>query len=203
MKRFAKHFSLLIVVAALTMLFGFSAEDNEDEEKLEYVSSNRCKMCHNLSSTGKYFDDWQSKKHYTTFFALEGDERKDPECLKCHTTGYGEEGGFDPKDFEPPFKSVEEIEKTANERKYIGEMLGVQCEACHGPGENHIKSKLRGDVVPVVHKKPPKEVCEKCHNDSNPHWDPERYELPNGETSGFYYEEAIKIISHDVEKDED
>ena len=39
----------------------------------------------------------------------------------------------------------------------VGELKGVQCEACHGPGRNHVKGleqKFKGVTT---------EVCETCH----------------------------------------
>ncbi len=43
------------------------------------------------------------------------DYSKDKDCLGCHVTGLGKEGGYDPED--PGIY-----------------LLGVSCESCHGPG---------------------------------------------------------------------
>ncbi|MBZ0254800.1 cytochrome c family protein [bacterium] len=131
-------------------------------------------MCHNRTSSGKFFDDWEESTHAKAFELLKGDEQKNPECLACHTTGYGKPGGF---------VSLEETPKLAS----------VQCEMCHGPGEKHIKSK-KDNVIP--HEWGPEaKTCEKCHNDKNPNWDPNRYEK-DGKKSGFIYELAVKKINH-------
>jgi hypothetical protein len=46
------------------------------------------------------------------------DYRQDPDCVGCHSTGFGHEGGFDPKD----------------PGRYL---VGVGCESCHGPGSDY------------------------------------------------------------------
>ena len=69
----------------------------------------------------------------------------DSECLACHTTGYGEPSGF------------ESIETTPD-------LVGVQCEACHGPGEAHSLNPqdmaVRKGMKAYVHGE---NVCVKCH----------------------------------------
>lgn len=50
-------------------------------------------------------------------------EAANPECLSCHATGYGRPTGYDP---------VAETEGAPY-------LLGVQCEACHGPGTLHAR----------------------------------------------------------------
>lgn len=152
-----------------------------EEEKPEYVGMARCKMCHNRASSGKYVDSWEETLHAKAFEALKGGEQKDPKCLPCHTTGYGEPGGF---------ASLEETPK----------MVGVQCEVCHGPGELHIKSKP-DNVIPNQGV-PTEETCVKCHREEgNPNWNPEKYTKPDGTKTGFYFEEAVKKINHQDVRD--
>ena len=43
---------------------------------------------------------------------------------------------------------------------------------------------------------PVEKTCVACHNADNPTWDPERYIIDSGETSGFDFDQAFKIISH-------
>lgn len=151
------------------------------EENLAYVGASKCKMCHNKKSEGKFFDDWEESVHAKAFELLKGDEQKNPECLKCHTTGHGKPGGF---------VSLEESPK----------LTGVQCEMCHGPGEKHIKSK-KDNVIPNAGKPTTDAMCIKCHNDSNPNWNPERYTKPDGSKTGFYFEEAVKKVNHSKAKE--
>src|SRR5206468_12752359 len=58
---------------------------------------------------------------YTTLFRsslAKGDKWKDPECVRCHVTGYHQPGGFDDPEKSP-------------------HMTNVQCEICHGMGGGH------------------------------------------------------------------
>jgi DnaJ-class molecular chaperone len=78
----------------------------------------------------------------------------DAECLKCHTTGYGEETGY---------KTI------ANK-----DLQGTSCEACHGPGSEHeaISKKFANQKPTPAQEKQardsiwmmlPKNVCVECH----------------------------------------
>lgn len=154
---------------------------SQAEEDLAFVPAKKCKLCHNKASTGKFFSDWEDSKHAKAFELLKGDEQKNPECLKCHTTGFGKKGGF---------VSLEESK----------DLVGVQCDMCHSPSEKHIKSK-KDDVIHHVGKVEEKR-CTFCHNDSNPNWDPEKYTLEDGSKSGFDYKQAVKKVNHSAVRDE-
>ncbi|MBI1388139.1 MAG: hypothetical protein GC154_06795 [bacterium] len=165
----------LIVGTAGLLLFPAQPSVSDEADDIAFVGAAKCKMCHNKSSSGKFYDDWEAGPHAKAFEVLKDDEKKDPKCLKCHTTGYGMKDGF---------VSLEETEK----------MAGVQCEMCHGPGEKHIKSK-KDNVIPHVWK-PVEETCKKCHNEENPNWDPNRYTDADGNKTGFDYKQAVKKINH-------
>ena len=184
---------------ALLVAMTFSLSQAKDEAKLKFVGAAKCKMCHNMKSSGKYFDDWIDKKHAQAFYLLKGDEQKNPDCLKCHTTGYGEPGGFTVDKLPVPFAKFEDMKKSSEISKYVKGMFSVQCEMCHGPGEKHIKSKRNKEVIPHAWE-PDEKTCAKCHNDTNPNWNPEKYTDEDGKKSGFDYKQAVKIISHKVEK---
>ena len=87
------------------------------------------------------------------------DYTTDPECLSCHTTGYGKEGGFVDEESSP-------------------HLMGVGCEMCHGPGGTYVadeymslknKDYKRADLAAVGSVYPPQEEqCTTCHNDLSP-----------------------------------
>jgi hypothetical protein len=134
------------------------------------------------------------------------DYSSDPKCLKCHTTGYKEVGGYG-----HPKKSRR------------SPMTSVSCEACHGPGSKYVKimKKVKntkkapagtekalvsaGLILPGrtdVTKKgkkldTSKLVCLKCHNKESPAFkgfDPvERL----GEKSAMHKRIKLKYIKHD------
>lgn len=110
----------------------------------KYVGAKKCRSCH-----PKPYKTWRKTKHYKTFKKLEGGEKKNPDCLKCHTTGYGQPGGF---------VSEEETPK----------MTGTGCESCHGRGSAHIEAAKNapetGKWDKMISKVPLGTACANCHN---------------------------------------
>ena len=80
-----------------------------------YVGKNTCAACH----YDKY-RTWKHEKHALAFEILPKKYRQDPECLNCHTTGYGEPTGFKDSATTP-------------------HLAGITCESCHGAGSEHAK----------------------------------------------------------------
>lgn len=116
--------------------FAYGAKD------AKYVGSPACQACHL-----KDYMSWKKMKHAKVFDDLIGAETANPDCLKCHTTGYGKEGGF------------VSAEKTAG-------LKGVGCEACHGAGSAHVeaaKSAPKTGAWDTMIKKTP-DTCTECHN---------------------------------------
>lgn len=135
-----KRMFLCLMVTAL-LVGGLSLRANGKEEakkKVEkagpsYVGSSKCKTCHAAT-----YKSWEKTKMADTFELLKPKERaeakkkaklkpehdysSDTNCLKCHTTGYKEPGGFG---------HPEKSEKSP--------LTSVSCEACHGPGSEYTK----------------------------------------------------------------
>jgi len=135
-----------------------------------FVGSNKCKACHI-----KEWKSWAETKMAKSFDVLKAGERaeakkaagldpakdytKDATCVPCHTTGYGEKGGF------VDFASTPKL-------------VGVGCESCHGAGGTYIKPEhmslknkeyKKADIVAVglVDKVGPAQ-CTSCHNSESP-----------------------------------
>ncbi|MBL8821067.1 MAG: hypothetical protein JNJ77_00665 [Planctomycetia bacterium] len=87
----------------------------------------------------------------------------DPDCVKCHVTGYGYKGGF------------ESAEKTPH-------LFGNGCENCHGPGSLHAGQPSnpvfrKPMFLSMEDKKKTGEMCMKCHDlDNDPHFDIAKWE---------------------------
>lgn len=114
-----------------------------------FASSGRCASCHT-----KEIAKWSFSKHARAWETMIIEEQtKNPECITCHTTGFGQKGGFG----EP---------STNNIRKY----KAVQCEACHGPMRGHPEEAS-------IHSQPvTQETCLACHDEANsPNFQWERY----------------------------
>ncbi len=108
-----------------------------------YVGADKCSACHPAQ-----FKKWQNTHHAQAFATLskKGRQSLQSSCLRCHTTGYGEPGGFlNPTD--------------------SAHLAGVQCEACHSAGSRHIKDvKLSGwDAVGDCINCRLRKVCMLCH----------------------------------------
>ncbi|MDH5790457.1 MAG: cytochrome c family protein, partial [Nitrospinota bacterium] len=99
-----------------------------------YATEQTCLTCH-----AKEHDLWSKTGHSRAYAALEEVNKSfDPECLACHTTGFGKPGGF-----------ISEID-TAN-------LKNVQCEMCHGARLEHIQNPKKG------FKEDARTACGKCH----------------------------------------
>lgn len=110
-----------------------------------YVGVESCKKCHQ-----KAYESWADTPHAAAYATIaETDQWNDPDCLLCHTTGYGEMSDVETGMIEPRF-------------------WNVQCESCHGMGTGHSRSP--GAAAVAEH------VCTDCHNQSNsPDFDYEAY----------------------------
>jgi len=130
--------SLMAVVVFVLLAMAASAADNKT-----YIGSAACGQCHEkeLASFSKYAKKAHSFKSIQVMASkLDPSELK--ECYACHTTGYGQPGGF------------VSLEKTPD-------LANAGCEVCHGPGSAHAES---GD--PALIKAHPKvEECQTCHNE--------------------------------------
>ncbi|MCK5237613.1 MAG: hypothetical protein KAR06_11615 [Deltaproteobacteria bacterium] len=112
----------------------------EEEGKVRsngsYIGASICARCHQ-----PFMEGWQSSRHAKAFNSLEEvGKSMDPECIKCHSTGHGEEGGF--------YSAVS-----------TPELANVQCEVCHGPGREHL-ADYDMPMKPVG-----KSTCLGCHTE--------------------------------------
>jgi len=83
---------------------------------LSYVGSSTCGICHKI-----VYDHWNKTTHGTAYDTLvRKGYQYDPECIQCHTTGYGYISGF--------------LNYENN-----SSLINVGCESCHGAGSTHIK----------------------------------------------------------------
>jgi len=157
----------LFLLAGLSFLVSAPALQAGDHA---YVGNKKCKGCHL-----KQFKSWEQTKMANTYDVLKPGERSeakqaagldpakdystDPTCVKCHSTGYGEESGF------------VDIESTPY-------LAGVGCEMCHGAGGTYIKAEHmslknkeydKAAVVAVgLVDKVGEARCVGCHNSESP-----------------------------------
>jgi len=105
-----------------------------------YASSAGCVSCHSAE-----FARWAYTDHARAWQSLLARGATDnPECIGCHSTAFGQEGGWG------------EL-REGNIRRF----KGVQCEACHGPMGGH------PDNPRVAPKGMSPERCVGCHDAAN------------------------------------
>jgi hypothetical protein len=117
---------------------------NEPVVGRAFVGASRCAPCH-----AEAHRRWSVSPHAraTADLAIDHQE-KNPECLSCHATALGKPGGY-------PQPGPD--------------LSGVQCEACHGPGEGH---PPKGLPPPP----PSAQTCGTCHTPrDSPHFDADGY----------------------------
>ncbi len=105
----------------------------------KYVGASACFHCHQAE-----YQVWQATKHASSFDSLLGNEKQKYYCLQCHTTdGAQHLAGF--------------------------KIKNVECEACHGMGEAHVKAHTLQDKTLIAESKmtiPNREkLCLRCHGD--------------------------------------
>jgi nitrate reductase cytochrome c-type subunit len=129
-----------------------------------YVGSDRCTDCHKAAK-----EVWEKTPHHNAYQTLvdakqPSNRQYDPECIVCHTVGFGYKNGFT------------SAEKTAK-------LKNVGCESCHGPGSLHVNAPNNVDLQLSMNpwKAPAGETevakgrrirriddaCQKCHDPEN------------------------------------
>ena len=138
--RAASYVVIVGLISLAASLFVSSSLRAGPAEDATYVGASKCKKCHS-----KLLREWETTAHAKNFglLALMGRDQ-DTECVRCHSTGYGEASGF------------VDLATTSS-------LAGTTCEACHGPGSEHIgygkKAKERARASISV----PTGTCVKCH----------------------------------------
>lgn len=111
--------------------------------KSPFATSDKCKDCH-----PEVHEIWANSRHAKAMDTLKKTSQEfDPECVSCHATGVMIRNGF------------------AN-MKDTPELGNVQCEACHGPAEQHLADTKK------PYGRAGEMTCRACHTDErNPEFD--------------------------------
>lgn len=147
-----------------------------------YVGVETCEVCHSAKRIGDQFNAWAKSPHARAYMDLTttqaraiaerlhvADPTRDGRCLSCHVTAYG--------------KPLPEILSTFRRSD------GVQCESCHGPGEDYSHFSVMispAKSLAAGHITPDESTCKTCHNPNSPTY------------KGFDYHAAFKMIAHPV-----
>lgn len=120
-----------------------------------YVGDMACMGCHQSQHAV-----WASSRHSHAWKTLQDDQRDgiaatvDPRCIKCHTSGYGNVGGFGSA-------VLPESQRWSADSP----LVDVSCETCHGPGAEHIRTGAKATI-----ERGGEYTCLRCHDAEN---DPE------------------------------
>jgi hypothetical protein len=126
----------------------------------EFIGSEACKKCHEDA-----YDIWKKSGHAHAYETLEkvkhpGNRNYDPECIVCHTVGFGYKSGYENAVKTPKLKDV-------------------GCESCHGPASLHVRNpnnvEWQKRINPWRHLPVPRDkqilamdlMCQKCHDAEN------------------------------------
>ena len=106
-----------------------------------YAGTQSCAACHATAMKA-----WQGSGHaraFATLVAAKADA--DPNCIACHTVGFGTASGY---------------------RREFGEakLVDVGCESCHGPGSQHVEQRRAGGEVTAKFHPVGAGDCRKCHH---------------------------------------
>lgn len=117
------------------------------------VGAKECRSCHKTQHKW-----WKSDVHSQAMATL-GEDASRPECVKCHATA---------KEYRSDIASMGESKNSLDHYR-IDESVG--CESCHGPGEEHILSPTKANIVGLGESCPEciiEGICKTCHT---PKWD--------------------------------
>jgi predicted CXXCH cytochrome family protein len=107
-----------------------------------FATEQTCAACHKAQ-----VETWTHSRHARAWASLEkSGSDKDPECVRCHSIGFRQPGGF------------AEVRRARHDGL---DYTNVQCEACHSPRSAHPANPNVGIRIPTT------QVCVRCH-------DPER-----------------------------
>ena len=142
-----RKFGLILLVSFIALM-GMSIDTFSAQMATKYIGTDTCKMCHM-----KQYRSWAQTKMAKTFQdSLNAEQRQEPECISCHSTGFKRPGGFENSQSTP-------------------KMAGVQCEGCHGPGSLYYTDQMmrnRYASMQVGMLEQNEKVCITCHNENSP-----------------------------------
>lgn len=177
-----------LIASALLILFTLSYAA---ETKHQYVGVQVCAMCHKTAKQGGQFQKWEASKHSQAFKVLLTAEAEKvakahgvkskpseaPECLECHVTAYNAPASL----IGPKFSKQD----------------GVQCETCHGAGNDYKAMSIMKDrkkavenglILLSVKDGSAQKKCEECHNKKSPTF------------KGFDFNKMWAQIAHPIPK---
>lgn len=118
-----------------------AADHTSEPTSTYYVGSGACVACHQ-----QFWAAWAYSPHAGAWKALVTRQATvNPECIGCHSTGWGEPGG-----------------NASTDPTAMFTWKAVQCDSCHGAGSAHVANPRANHTAPVT-----KATCLACHDAAN------------------------------------
>ena len=163
----------------------------EPKLNLSYIGSSRCLNCHPAESA-----KWAESKHAHALQALEKIADRpslrnlDPECVVCHTVGFGYNTGY----------------KNASKTPHLSH---VGCESCHGPGSGHAADPREPNLLALLSpwrvnpgdQLPPIAVMKKLAEVNLVDRNAEEQKLPRNQLAAINAVSAMCMKCHDMDND--
>ncbi|MBN1424698.1 hypothetical protein JXA88_09080 [Candidatus Fermentibacteria bacterium] len=169
-KNLVSHYSIRVREYYSSLNHGARTSPAPTQVSQRYGGAQQCRACH-----APVYERWLETGHSHAMATLEHRGKHfDPECVRCHSTGYGKPTGFISMKVNP-------------------DLANVQCEQCHGQGSLHIMYRTKGDASleglnPVMAERARKfpvvgpTVCLQCHT---PDRDPD-FTYREGDLTGIH-----------------
>ncbi|NIQ04095.1 MAG: cytochrome C-554, partial [Nitrospinaceae bacterium] len=204
----------LVLVTVMIVAGGVEKADARKKKKIPkfptFVGAVKCNgSCHD-----PYYQAWINSPHGKTFNLLkpgvrekakkrvkldpEKDYTTNPLCLRCHTTGYGQPGGFKPKGTKRKGKDIStRIDPMEPNKEQVG------CEMCHsvagGSQFRVVMKNTKGEFKKADTEKYGQRwdyanVCTRCHTHKRTPFQPKVHDKYK-----FNFEERVKKV-HKIDK---
>ena len=111
------------------------------QARATYAGTQHCISCH--PQAAKTWAESGHARAFATLLNLKADA--DPNCIGCHTVGFGTPSGY--------------------RRGFAAtKLVDVGCESCHGPGSQHVAERRAGGEVTARFRPIGAGDCQKCHH---------------------------------------
>jgi hypothetical protein len=111
------------------------------QARTAYSGTQDCLSCH--PQAAKTWAESGHARAFATLLALKADA--DPNCIGCHTVGFGTPSGY--------------------RREFAAtKLVDVGCESCHGPGSQHVAERRAGGEISARFRPIGAGDCQKCHH---------------------------------------
>ena len=152
----------------LSKLFVGATNIGAGKQGLAFHDPPQCTLCHPQQATS-----WQGTKHATAMTRKidgvgETNSHFNSNCLKCHNTGFDATPAADNGGFDDVARLINWIFPTnitagnwAAMPQALKDVSNVQCESCHGPGDQHARS---GGNPLLISRSTSSGDCGQCHD---------------------------------------